>query len=199
MYGAPECQGTSDESVTDDNWTETRLASLLGGDKAAWDQFVARFAPIIYAAIRRAFAAAAWRFDDSEDVFQDVFLRLSRDNFRLLRNYDPARAVLSTYLTIVSRSVALNAMRRKRLTLEPLEAAGDVAAEAPPPPEPLQFPPDLLTPRQRLIMAMTYEDDLDASEIAAKSHVNPQTVRSTRHKALQRLREYFGDQSEEEG
>ena len=124
--------------MTDNSWTEPRLASLLGGDKAAWDQFVARFAPVIYAAIRRAFAAAGWPFDDAEDVFQDVFLRLSRNDFRLLHNYDPARAALSTYLTIISRSVALNAMRRKRLAVEPLEAAGDIAAEAPEPaPEPL--------------------------------------------------------------
>ena len=180
--------------MSDRVWNDLRLSALLDGDKSAWDAFVARHANLIYAAIRRAFAAAGRPLDDADDIFQDVFVRLAANEYRLLRQYDPARAALSTWLTIVARSTALNVLRRRWVPTETKEAAAEIPDEsAGPPSDPLLIPDDLLTPRQRLIMALTYEDDLDAPEIGVRLGIDPQTVRSTRHKALTRLRDYFAE------
>src|SRR5439155_3175205 len=79
--------------------------ALLAGDGAAWAGFVRRYGGLIVAAVRGIALLPA----DVEDLTQEVFVRLCKDNFRLLRSYDPARAALSTWLTIVARSTARDA------------------------------------------------------------------------------------------
>ena len=49
----------------------------------------------------------------------------------------------------------------------------------------------MLTDRQTLILKLLYDEDKDVSEIAEVLKVDAQTVRSTHHKALLRLREHF--------
>jgi RNA polymerase sigma factor (sigma-70 family) len=167
------------------------LAALIRGEKAAWDGFVRRYAGLIVAAVR-----GVTQDGDIEDLVQEVFVRLCKDGFRLLKTYDPARAGLTTWLTIVARSTARDAQRRRRIQGVPLdlvpEAAFAVAAVEPV--ERLALPPDLLSPRQQQIMTMLYEQEMDVAEIAAALKIDAQTVRSMHHKALQRLRAHFGPQ-----
>ena len=65
--------------------------ALLDGDSAAWGSFVRRYGGLIVAAVR----GIAPLPGDIEDLTQDVFVRLCKDDFRLLRSYDPGRAALS--------------------------------------------------------------------------------------------------------
>ena len=76
-----------------------------------------RYAGLVVAALRGVAREAA----EVEDLTQDVFLRLCKDNFRLLRSYDASRAGLSTWITIVARSTARDAMRRHRPLSVPIE------------------------------------------------------------------------------
>ncbi|MCI0459259.1 MAG: hypothetical protein L0Z62_20105, partial [Gemmataceae bacterium] len=55
----------------------------------------------------------------------------------------------------------------------------------------LALPPALLTARQSLILKLLYEDDLDVNEVAELLNIEPQSVRSQRHKALVQLREHL--------
>jgi RNA polymerase sigma-70 factor (ECF subfamily) len=50
----------------------------------------------------------------------------------------------------------------------------------------------LLTDRQRLVLQMLFDDDLTVEQVARRMGVDEQTVRSTKHKALTRLREFYG-------
>ena len=168
---------------------DTDLASLIAGNKAAWDGFVRRYAGLIVSAVR----AVVREGTEAEDVLQEVFVRLCKDDFRLLRTYDAARAGLSTWLTIVARSTARDLQRRHRPPQSALDdvperllATTDVHAE------PLKLPKDLLSPRQQLVLTMLYERDMDVAEIARTLNVDPQTIRSTHHKAMLKLRAHFG-------
>ncbi|MDG1899778.1 MAG: sigma factor-like helix-turn-helix DNA-binding protein, partial [Phycisphaerales bacterium] len=49
-------------------------------------------------------------------------------------------------------------------------------------------PVHLLTERQRLVLAMLLEDDMTVPDVAQILKINEQTVRSTKHKAIERLR-----------
>src|SRR5712692_5260305 len=93
------------------------LAALIRGEKGAWDAFVRRYAALIMAAVR----GVAPEGGEAEDLAQEVFVRLCRDEFRLLKTYDPARAGLTTWLTIVARSTARDAQRRRRIPSEPID------------------------------------------------------------------------------
>jgi RNA polymerase sigma-70 factor (ECF subfamily) len=119
-------------------------------------------------------------------------VRLCKDDYRLLGLYDPARAAPATWLTVVARSVALDAVRRRRPPSVALEDAPESAvAVAAAEPTRLRIPPGLLSPRQELILSMLYDRDMDPTEIGAALGIDPQTVRSMHHKALTRLRGHF--------
>jgi RNA polymerase sigma factor (sigma-70 family) len=166
------------------------LAALGRGDKAAWDAFVRRYAGLVVSAVRGVSRDGT----DIEDLVQEVFVRLCKDGFRLLKTYDPARAGLSTWLTIVARSTARDAVRRRRLAAVALDDAPEAELAVPPvePVEKLRYPPDLLSPRQKEVLTLMYEREMDVAEIAATLGVDAQTVRSMHHKAMLKLRAFFG-------
>ena len=165
------------------------LDALARGDKGAWEAFVRRYAGLVAAAVRGVAREAA----EVEDLAQEVFLRLCKDDFRLLRSYDPARAGLSTWITIVARSTARDAMRRHRPVLTPIEAVpeGRLAVDPVEPIQKLKLPDALLSPRQREILTMLYDREMEVAEIAAALGIDPQTVRSAHHKAMVKLRAHF--------
>jgi RNA polymerase sigma-70 factor (ECF subfamily) len=163
--------------------------ALLQGDKAAWDAFVRRYGGLIVAAIRGVAPPHA----EIEDLAQDVFIRLCKDDFRLLRTYDPARASLSTWLTIVARSTARDGLRRRRGESVPIDAVPEAQLAVDPvePVQKLKLPEALLSPRQREILTMLYDREMDVAEIASVLKIDPQTVRSAHHKAMIKLRVHF--------
>ena len=166
------------------------LAALVAGSKPAWDRFVERFAGLIVAAIRRVIGPGG----EVDDIAQDVFLRLCKDEYRLLRQFDPARAGITTWLTIVARSVAHDSIRRRRAPTQTLDDTPEAAfAVEPRLTETVKIPPGLLSPRQQLILTMLYDREMEVGEIAVALSVDAQTVRSTHHKALVKLRAHFGE------
>jgi RNA polymerase sigma-70 factor (ECF subfamily) len=162
---------------------------LVQGSKAAWDGFVRRYAGLIVAAVRSVARDGA----DTEDLTQEVFVRLCKDGFRLLKTYDPSRAGLSTWLTIVARSTARDALRRRHPAVTPIEDVPEalLAVHDPAPVEKLRLPEELLSPRQKLVLNLLYERDMDVAEVAQSLGIDPQTVRSTHHKAMLKLRTHF--------
>ena len=140
------------------------LAELLAGDKRSWDNFVRRYAALIVAAVRGVASSSG----DIEDLTQEVFVRLCKDQYRLLRSYDASRASLSTWITIVARSTARDALRRRRPASVPIDAVPEVhlKVDAVEPIPKLKLPEALLSPRQREILNMLYDQEMDVAEIA---------------------------------
>src|SRR5688572_14044287 len=96
------------------------LNACIRGNKPAWDQFVESCSALIYAAVRRAYRSHPAGQQDVEDRVQDVFVQLVQNDCKLLRAFDPKRASLSTYLTIIARSVVYQHGQKKRLETVPL-------------------------------------------------------------------------------
>jgi len=167
----------------------SELEALARGEKGAWEAFVRRYAGLVVAAVRGVGREAA----EVEDLVQEVFLRLCKDDFRLLRSYDPTRAQLSTWVTIIARSTARDALRRHRPVVVPIEAVpeGRLAVDPVEPVRPLKLPEALLSPRQREILTMLYDHEMEVAEVAAALGIDPQTVRSAHHKAMVKLRAHF--------
>ena len=107
--------------------------------------------------------------------------------------FDPERASLSTWLTIVARSTARDGLRRRRAETVPLDSVPEAQLAIDPfmPVEKLKLPEALLSPRQREILAMLYDREMDVAEIARALGIDPQTVRSAHHKAMVKLRAHF--------
>jgi len=175
------------------------LGPLLEGNKAAWDRFVARHAAVIFAAVRRRLVPAG-RTADAEDVVQDVFVKLCQNDFRLLRSYDASRAKITTWLTVVANSSAIDHLRRLRRRTEDIEAQPEaVLAVDPVVPDRVKIPEGMLSPRQALVLELLYQRDMTPGEAAEAIGIDPQTVRSMHHKALVKLRAHFQAELGEEG
>lgn len=172
------------------------LRSLAMGHKRTWDAFVVAASPLINAVVRRSLNSFRLSDDDVLDAAQDVFVRLCANDFRLLKTYDPARAGLSTWLAVVARSAAIDFARRRRQATSPIDDVPESAlAVEDRHVEKLKIPDGLLTERQTLILKFLYDEERDVAEVAQILRIDAQTVRSTHHKALLRLREYFREES----
>lgn len=171
--------------------TEIDLKALVGGDKRSWDAFCARYAPTINAAVRRAFGTGRPSQDDLLDAGQEVFLKLCREDYKLLREFDPKRAKLATWIGIIAYSTTVDWLRRRRPTANIEDVPEAALAVQPVEREQLQIPDGLLSERQALVLKLIYDREMDVPEIAKLLKVEAQTVRSTHHKALIRLREHF--------
>lgn len=189
----------SEEVSGDTGGGDADLEALLRGDKAAWNRFVTRHAGVIFAAVRRRLVPAG-RVADAEDVVQDVFVRLCQHDFRLLRSYDAARARITTWLTVVAHSAAIDHLRRLRRRTEDIETQPEaVLAVDPVIREEVKIPDGLLSPRQALVLELLYQRDMTPGEAAEAIGIDPQTVRSMHHKALVKLRAHFQAELGEEG
>jgi len=167
------------------------VAALAGGERGAWNDFVRCFAGIVFAAVQRRLIPAG-RADEVEDVVQEVFLRLCKAEHRLLRSYDPARARLSTWLTVVATSAAIDHLRRQRMAKVAIDDAPEASLAVEDPAfENVKIRAGLLSARQALVLELLYRRDLEVADAALIMKIDPQTVRSTHHKALTKLRAHF--------
>jgi DNA-directed RNA polymerase specialized sigma24 family protein len=85
------------------------LRALCAGQKQTWDLFVVAATPLVNAVVTRAAGVRKPVEHSVADTVQEVFVRLSASNFQLLKQYDPARASLSTWLAVISWSAAIDA------------------------------------------------------------------------------------------
>lgn len=180
---------------------EFDLDAVIRGDADAWQDFTDQTIRLVIASIRRVCPSGKTPYgDEIDDLAQAVYIKLLRNDRRLLRNYDPARSGISTWITLIARSVAIDSLRRRTLDTRPMdEAFGAVSPQSQAPSVGPVIPTHLLTARQRLILTMLFEDNMDVTDVATALDVNPQTIRSTKHKAMERLRAHFEAQSEGDG
>lgn len=174
--------------------SELDLPAVVSGEKIAWDRFAEKCAGLILSTAKRLLDMKTGQasMDDARDIAQDVFTRLVKNDFKLLKSYDPAKSSLSTWLTVITRSTAIDYLRAtaKHRPVQPLE--DDYPAEQNESLARVDVPLEMLSERQRQVVQMLYYEDLDVSEVAQRLMIRNQTVRSLKHKALDKLRAHFG-------
>lgn len=169
------------------------IDALLSGQRGAWQAFLRRYAPVIYAAINKRLVPSG-RGAEAEDVAQDIFVKLCANDFRLLRGYDPQRARFTTWLTVIASSVSIDHLRRNSKPTTPVDDVPEAQLAIPGKEYAwIKIPEGLLSPRQALVLRMLYDRDLEVADVAKLLNVDPQTVRSMHHKALTRLRQHFAE------
>lgn len=165
----------------------------------AWVEFVDRFAPTTKAVARRYLKLHGWLPDDSllDDIVQDVFVALTRRNYRLLKNYDP-RYTFKTYLGVIARTEVHRQLRKRRPLLgdpadlakaageAPDTSAGAAAAEER---EVLAEALEKLPDRDAEILRLRFLREMDYRAIAEALRIPEASVGQTLFRAKQRLLE----------
>ena len=137
----------------------------------------------------------------AQDLVQDTFVKLWRN----AEKYDTSRGKLETWVLLVARSLAIDALRRRVLEARSLEATGK-PREADPSvgPEELVETGDLadrarramgrLTPEQRVALELAYFGGRTSAEVAEMEGIPVGTAKTRIRSALLRLREAMSEE-----
>lgn len=88
---------------------------IVTGDKSSWDEFVQQFTRLIYHAIYKTLQRHGYKLmpDLVDDLHQEVFLSLLKNDAAKLKGFQWRNGCsLATWLTVVSRNIAVDFIRR---------------------------------------------------------------------------------------
>jgi RNA polymerase sigma-70 factor (ECF subfamily) len=103
------------------------LEECFKGKKEAWEIFVRRFSPLIYHSLKSTLRNKSYYYGEEviEDLHNDVFLSLLKDNFKKLKSYDGRNGcTLFHWLKVVTVRVAIDFLRARRVTVSPFSFDG---------------------------------------------------------------------------
>jgi len=142
------------------------LPLLLRGDALAWSDMLSEFTPFIHATVRRTLYKNTSRSsddDDIQDVSQQVFERLLRNDYRLLRTFDPAKSSFPAWLALVAQSTTINFLLRPTLSTISFDDLPPSAEPEMPNPISEESHPEIpyhrLAPRQATLIRLLFQDD----------------------------------------
>lgn len=103
------------------------VACLERGDEEAWQAFIRRFQPLIAASVATVLRRSGMHTVAAvDDLVQDTYLRLCRDNFRVLRDFEARHEeAIFGYLKVIAMSVALDYTRSRSTQKRGGEVADD--------------------------------------------------------------------------
>ena len=166
--------------------------------KDFWDSFFENYSKIIYASIRRTFTYYNFSFvsEDIEDCYGSIIVKILSQKESIERNYKQERSKFTTYLSVLcaNRTIDyLNANKYKYAHVN--ENEGLFIADE----ENISLDidkflnADSLSDREKLVLKLFYVKELSSKEIAKVLKISDNTVRVTKKKAIDKLREEFHD------
>jgi RNA polymerase sigma-70 factor (ECF subfamily) len=175
--------------------TDTELfLALKAGEQGALTIFYDRYASLVYRLALRILVNT----QEAEDLTQEVFLNLWRSS-----TYNPSRGSLSSFLTTLTRSRAIDKLRSRSSNLKFLQRWSQAMTTQPQPPTPFEFASihqrseyvrdalAKLPDKQRQVLEMAYYDGLSQSEIATRLEIPLGTVKSWSRQGLLNLRQHL--------
>ncbi len=168
-----------------------RVAAIAAGDRGALAALYDGYSPLLFALARRILGNAA----AAEDLLHDVFLEV----WHHAAEYSPERGSVAAWLTVRTRSRALDRLGKSSRDARAVERATVEHADATAPSAPaavdglrvrelaLTLPSELVA-----VLDLAYFEGLSSSEIAARLQTPIGTVKSRMARALALLREAMG-------
>ena len=175
------------------------LIGCLKGDKPAWDAFVLQYSNLVYHTIKKTFSLyhSEPRADVIEDLYQEFFLSVLRDDFGKLRQFrGDSGCSLASWLRLVAARLTIDFLRKQEVPS--VEVTDSLPSNQPYPPDSLtdQEQEKLLSqgiqslpPRERIFLDLYYRKGLPPEEIASLLQVSVNAVYTQKSRVLDKLRE----------
>lgn len=177
--------------------SDERLVGALADDPSALGPLYDRYGRLVYGL---ALAILTNR-DEAQDLTQEIFLTL----FDHSRAFDPARGALGAYLTTLTRSRAIDRLRRGSRRVRILRSSWEADPPLPPPATPLDQASSRetgervrralahLPEKERRALELFYYQGLTQAEIAEQLEAPLGTVKSWCRRGLLGMREALAD------
>lgn len=166
------------------------IERIRGGETSEFAQLVKRYGPSLMVFVGRIVGVQ----EDTEDVVQNTFVAA----YQHLKDFDPQKAAVSTWLQRIAYHEALYHLRkRKRQVMLPLNISDDVPDELPEDTTAQQLDEAIqqLSPEDQMLLQLFYFDGRSLKEIAyITNQAGEATARemsrltSQLHRIRQRLR-----------
>jgi RNA polymerase sigma-70 factor (ECF subfamily) len=179
---------------TDDSTSDDQLIRRIRiGDEAALGVLMKKYSTRVYSAAFRVLR----RQPDAQEVTQDVFWALWRSPER----FDTARGALLTWLVILSRSRALDLLRRIQASASRQnELTAEIQNKTPALVQNLAPPPVMLIEEllrrlpseQGCVVQMVYVEGYALREVASLLHAPLGTIKGRTRLAMRKLRSELG-------
>lgn len=157
-----------------------------------------RYSGLVYTLACRILSRA----EEAEDLTQDIFLSFWKDP-----KFDANRASLGTYLSLLTRSRALNRLSQRGSRQRSLQRLQILEDASPSSPTPLDYASrdeqqrhltralEQLSDPQRQVLTLGYYQGLSQSEIAQQLNLPLGTVKTHARQGLIKLRQLLNDAS----
>lgn len=180
----------------------TLIARCVQGDDAARAEFFAAYDDVVRRSVSRKLrdAASGPEFaTDIDDICNDVYVRIFRNNCEALARIREPRSIAAWLMTISQNHVYSFLRKHRSISSARETAAKEIPASYNESPEAglieresvsiLRTNLEMLEAKDRLILQLYYLDDLTYAEIAETLSLNINTVASRLMRAKARLRE----------
>jgi RNA polymerase sigma-70 factor (ECF subfamily) len=192
LAGRPAVSTAADRAPKRPSRAERRLAQRLRrADPGALDEIYAAHGSMVFGYLRQALNDPA----EAEDVFQQVMTEVWRRG----ADYDPARASLSTWIMLIARSRAVDALRRRRpepqdpATLQDLDVV-ESETEALAEQWRVAALLEQIEPDDRHLLRLRFFEGLSQTEIADRTGIPLGTIKSRMVRGLERLHDLVVEQ-----
>lgn len=186
---------------------QTLLAGLLVDDAAAWREFNARYARLIYACISRVTArfGSVVHTDAVAEVYSMLCLGLLSNDKSKLRSYEAGRgSKLGTWLGLLATHTAYDYLRTVRRTPKctDLSEAEQLSSDLPDPSEHTLVREraaiaasvlEEFSEKDREFVRLYYGEGLSPEAVAQNLRISIKTVYSKKHKIQRRLESLLGE------
>ncbi|NUN65582.1 sigma-70 family RNA polymerase sigma factor [Pseudanabaena biceps] len=175
------------------------ISRIAAQDQTSLSKLYDRYARVIYTIAYKILNSS----EESEEVVLDVFTQV----WRIAKNYNFQKGRVDTWLFMLTRSRALDRLRRHARFDKAITASEDAAltmrSQTDTPEEELLIQERgayinaclaKIPTEQRLVLELAYFSDLSHSEIAAKTGLSLGTVKTRIRLGLKKLREAIGDE-----
>jgi RNA polymerase sigma factor (sigma-70 family) len=181
------------------------LLGCLAGDKFSWDAFVSQYSGLIYHTIKKTFSIhhAEPIPDSVDDLFQEIFLSLVKDNFLQLRRFRGDHGcTLASWLRMIATRRTIDVLRKAKKperVLKNLPSSAVIGESAP-----FEFDEQYqllaaaianFSPGERIMIDLFFYRNLSAQDVASILHLSVGAVYTQKSRILAKLRETLNKSS----